>query len=419
MKNKFLVFCGISHLSINYGLVSAKLGNKVYFYDTHKKIDMFLKNKNTINEPKLDKYFKKYKKNINFISKLPNDLSQSIIFLALDIATTKNNVSDYKFINKNINFLVKNISNKNCPLVLMSQVRPHFTRKINWPLKFLYYQVETLIFGDAINRAENPERIIVGTHNGLVVNNIFYFNYLKLFKSNLLFMKYEEAELCKMFINSYLVSNVTLTNNLAEICKKLNLNWNKPKEALMLDKRIGKYAYLKPGLGISGGNLERDIVNLNQINNELKIESPLFKVFLSESSRKKKWLDNTVNNLIKKKLIIKKFKIGIIGITYKENTNSIKNSPSLILLKKLQKYKIYCYDKILYDSKISKYKINWLSLKKILSNTDIVFIMHLDSKINSIMKKNYLNKKYISTIIDPYSVISKVIQKKIINYVSL
>ena len=68
-----------------------------------------------------------------------------------------------------------------------------------------------------------------------------------------------------MFINSYLVSNVTLTNNLAEICKKLNLNWNKPKEALMLDKRIGKYAYLKPGLGISGGNLERDIVNLNQI----------------------------------------------------------------------------------------------------------------------------------------------------------
>ena len=173
------------------------------------------------------------------------------------------------------------------PLVVMSQVQPHFTRNIKWPNKNLYYHVETLIFGDAINRAENPERIIVGTSDGSIVKNKYYLNYLNKFICETIFMKYEEAELCKMFINSYLVSNVTLSNHLANICKKLNLDWNKPKKALKLDKRIGKYSYLDPGLGISGGNLERDIYNLNTISKNLKLNSKLFEVFISESKNKK------------------------------------------------------------------------------------------------------------------------------------
>ena len=59
---------------------------------------------------------------------------------------------------------------------------------------------------------------------------------------------------------------------------------------MQLDSRIGKYAYLKPGLGISGGNLERDIVNLNKISSQLNIKTSLFDVYLDESYKRKQWI---------------------------------------------------------------------------------------------------------------------------------
>tara|TARA_Y100000816_G_scaffold275547_1_gene243879 strand:- start:163 stop:831 length:669 start_codon:yes stop_codon:yes gene_type:complete len=222
-----------------------------------------------------------------------------------------------------------------------------------------------------------------------------------------------------MFINSYLVSNVTLTNNLASICKKLNLNWEKPKQALMLDKRIGKFAYLKPGLGISGGNLERDIVNLNKLNKELKINTNLFSVFLNESQRQKKWLSNIINKSINNKIIKKNSKIGIIGISYKEKTNSIKNSPSLIILKKLNEYKIYCYDNLNNNTKIKNFNIRWLSINNILKTCDILFIMHRDNSINKQIMANKDIAKNIKLIIDPFSIVNKQLTRKISNYVSI
>jgi UDPglucose 6-dehydrogenase len=418
MKTKKLIFCGISHLSLNYGATAAKFNYKVCFFDNNKNVDDFLKNKNKFDEPRLNQYLKKNKKNISFISKLPTKLSDVMLFIAIDIKTSIKNISDYKRVNNMINILNKNISKKNVPLIIMSQVSPKFTRNIKWPKNLLYYQVETLIFGEAINRAENPERIIVGTYNGLRPRNKKYQYYLDLFKTDLIYMKYEEAELTKMFINSYLVANVTLTNNLATICKKLNLDWKKPKEALSLDRRIGKYAYLEPGLGISGGNLERDIINLSNLNKQLKINTQLFKVFIEESKKQKTWIISKLNFLIKKKLINQNSLIGIYGLTYKEKTNSIKNSPSIFLLNKLKKYKVYCYDKILFKNKYEKINIKWIEEEKIFNICDLIFIMHKDKKLNKIINKNSFNNSELK-VIDPFNVLNIQTRKKLKYYVSL
>ena len=91
-------------------------------------------------------------------------------------------------------------------------------------------------------------------------------------------MNIESAELAKIAINLYLVNSVTLTNILSEVSENINGNWTSISKALKLDKRIGKYAYLKPGLGISGGNLERDLAtfkNLLGFNNYYKIFSKI------------------------------------------------------------------------------------------------------------------------------------------------
>ena len=95
-------------------------------------------------------------------------------------------------------------------------------------------------------------------------------------------MKYEESELTKGFINTYLAAQVITTNYLNEFSKKYDADWSKVKKALALDKRIGKFAYLTPGLGLSGGNIERDLKTISDNRNNLKIDARLTKLFLKD-----------------------------------------------------------------------------------------------------------------------------------------
>ena len=81
---------------------------------------------------------------------------------------------------------------------------------IKWPKKNLYYHVETLIFGDALNRALNPERIIIGCDNPNKKPSLIYMKYLKLFKSKIIYMNYHSAELTKISINLFLMSSIKL-----------------------------------------------------------------------------------------------------------------------------------------------------------------------------------------------------------------
>ena len=83
------------------------------------------------------------------------------IFYSYDIKTNNKGESDYITTKKNLKLLIKNIK-KSIPLIILSQVTPGFTRNIAKFKINVYYQVETLVFGKAIERALNPERFIVG-----------------------------------------------------------------------------------------------------------------------------------------------------------------------------------------------------------------------------------------------------------------
>ena len=195
----------------------------------------------------------------------------------------------------------------------MSQIPPGFMRKINFPKDRLFYQVETLIFGESLKRASKPERIIIGASDEKIKISRHYFSIIKKFKCPIIITSYESAELTKISINMFLSSSVTLTNKLAEVSRKIGANWDQISASLKLDKRIGKFAYLQPGLGLSGGNLERDISTIIKICNKNKINSSIFKNFFFESKNKKKW----INENLKKIKNIQNSKITILGVTYK------------------------------------------------------------------------------------------------------
>ena len=155
-------YVGLTHLGINSAVASAELGYNIIWYDGDSKIiEKFIKNISLISEPGLSKLLTKNKKRLNFSNDINYLYNCDIVYISQDIITDEKNNSNLQDIQKIINNVILHIK-KEAILVVLSQVPPGFTRKINWPMKQLYYQVETLIFGKAIKRALNPERLIIG-----------------------------------------------------------------------------------------------------------------------------------------------------------------------------------------------------------------------------------------------------------------
>ena len=240
--------------------------------------------------------------------------------------TNTKNVSNIKYINKEILNLDKNLKKK-IPIIILSQVYPGFTRSLNLK-RPVYYQVETLIFGEALQRALKPERIILGKRNKDEKVNKNILAIFEKFTSNIIQMNYESAELTKISINLMLISSIMTSNFISLYCEKISANWHDIKYALQLDKRIGKFSYLNPSPGLSGGNLERDLANSKRLFNYKKILNG----WIDLDKKMKLWS----LNIIKNNLSFNK-KILISGLSYKKNTSSIKNSLSLMIIKKLKK----------------------------------------------------------------------------------
>src|SRR5207253_8820951 len=116
-----------------------------------------------------------------------------------------------------------------------------------------------------------------------------YAELLSAFDCPVLVMRYESAELTKISINMCLVSSVSVANTMAELCVKIGADWSEIVPALKLDKRIGEYAYLSPGLGIAGGNLERDLATVVSLANEFGTDDGVVDAWISNSRYRRDW----------------------------------------------------------------------------------------------------------------------------------
>ena len=194
-------FLGMSHLGINYAVASAEKGFDVICYDSsYKKIKSLINSKIDFYEPDLEKLLKKNKKKIFFTNQINLIKKCDLVFLSKDVPTNYKNESNLILISKLIKESILHLNEQAC-FVILSQVYPGFTRQISLNKGRLYYQVETLIFGQALNRIFNAERIIIGSND--IKNNInkYYNSFLKKFKCPIINLTYESAEITKISIN--------------------------------------------------------------------------------------------------------------------------------------------------------------------------------------------------------------------------
>ena len=219
-------------------------------------------------------------------------------------------------------------------------------------------------------------------------------------------MDYMSAELCKISINIFLSSNITTTNLLAELCEKIGARWKNIYPALQSDKRIGKYSYVKPGLGISGGNLERDLRTMIDLSGKFRFDKKFFNYFIENSIRRKNWIYKNLKKFyLNKRNSIKK--IGILGLSYKENTDSIKNSPAINLIKKLKKIKVLVYDPKVSNIGFGKNIERKESIKKVLRGIDVLVICTPWPEFRKIKTNQLVRNVKRKIIIDPFQIFNK------------
>jgi len=341
-------FAGMTHLGVNSAAAAMQRGFETVCFDSDGVVIEALQlGRAPVTEPGLEEILRG-KKGLATFTANASDLGRcAVVYISTDVATDDRGHSDLSTVRVLIDTVKKALGN-DAILVVLCQVPPGFTRGLDFPKQRLYYQVETLVFGRAVDRALNPERFIVGCAEPAAPLPAPYRDFLAAFGCPVLPMRYESAELSKIAINCCLVASVSVANTLAELCEHMDADWSEIAPALRLDKRIGAHAYLSPGLGIAGGNLERDLQTVIRLAGELGTDAGVVKAWVANSRHRRDWAARRIRELLLD--ANPKASIAVWGLAYKENTHSVKNSPSLATIAQLKGAALRLHDPIVEGS---------------------------------------------------------------------
>lgn len=413
---------GLWHLGCTLAASWSELHNEVIGFDYNIDIvNNLKKGEPPIFEPNLELVIKNHlNRELTFTNNINDFIDCDYVFITYDTPVDDYDNSDTTILETSIKDISKVLKN-NSIIIITSQSPVGFCSKMRTILKVqnstleLAYSPENLRLGDAIRCYLQPERIILGTSNKETEDKC-----LKLFGEiqtydNILCMNLESAEMVKHGINSFLATSITFANQLSDICSETGANIDDVIKGMKSDERIGKKAYLSPGIGFSGGTLGRDLKVLSKVNDNIKKSGFWKPATLFEKIYN---LNNNRKNIIisKIKFIFGDFKdknIGVLGLTYKPDTSTLRRSIPLdiinIMIKEGANVKVY-------DPKANYNELTEINfeicndIERVCSNVDFIILLtewqdfknydwdKLD--INIFDAKNFLklNKKNYFTI---------------------
>lgn len=339
---------GLWHLGCVISVSWSKLGfNTIGFDYDRDRVENLNAKKPPIFEPHLEEEIANgFKHDLLKYSSELKDLSDcDFIFLSYDTPVREDDSSDLAILQKSVadaSQIMKDgaviIVSSQSPVGYCNELR-NILHEYN-PTLDIAYSPENLRLGEAIKCYLDPGRIILGTHSEETQEKC-----KQLFSTitqNIITMNLESAELVKHGINSFLAMSIVFANNLAEICEDNKARIDDVVKGIKSDERIGPKAYLSPGIGFSGGTLGRDLVVLNEKNKKAEGFADLFG-FVHSSNNKRK---TAIVERVKK--ILGNFSgstVGILGLTYKPGTSTLRRSLPLeivdLLISNNIKIKVY------------------------------------------------------------------------------
>jgi UDPglucose 6-dehydrogenase len=334
----------MTHLGVVSAAAAAERGFAVTGFDPDEgRIRALRHGELPVREPGLPALLERNRPRLRFSHHAPALSACDVVYVAADVPTDDAGTSDLSSIRALVDRVVPALG-ADAVLVVLSQVPPGFTRALPWPAARRFYQVETLVFGRAVERALEPERLIVGCADPGTPLPAPLDRYLGAFGRPVLTMRYESAELAKIAVNLCLVASLAAASTLAELCERIGADWREIVPALRLDRRIGPHAYLTPGLGIGGGNLERDLATACRLADAHGTDAGVVRAWIENSRHRRDWVLVHVHGRVVAR--VAEPTLAVLGLAYKEDTASTRNSPALALLAALHPFPVRVYDPV-------------------------------------------------------------------------
>jgi UDPglucose 6-dehydrogenase len=341
-RNKTKVcILGLWHLGSVYSACLADLGYAVTGWDDDaKKVAELNKGIPPLFEPGLQELIIKNlsSENLVYVTDLEHALrGASYVLMTIDTPVDiqdKVNLSPIL----EISSMLAQYLEQNSTLIVSSQVSigtcdqiKSLIKQQNPYLEFdIAYCPENLRLGQAIECFKKPEMVVIGTDNPSTLQRVQEFwAPIHAPKVN---MSLKSAEMTKHALNAFLGTCISFINEIANLCDELGADALDVVSALHLDKRIGKKAPLKPGLGFAGGTLARDLRILQNLGDELSLETHFIDAILRVNEEQNKIIVKKLERIYGK---LDDLTVGILGLTYKPGTSTLRRSAAIEIIHEL------------------------------------------------------------------------------------
>ena len=351
-----LCMIGTGYVGLVSGVCFSDVGNQVYCVDKDKKkIDLLNNDKVPIYEPGLEEILKKNhrQKRLIFTSDLKKAVDNSdIIFICVGTPTKKNsNSAELKYVfnvARELKKIIKSykiiITKSTVPVTTGDKIENILSNLKKKKLVDVVSNPEFLREGDAIRDFIYPDRVIIGTDSNKA-NKVLKSLYLPIIKKTSRYLKTSRrgAELIKYASNAFLATKISFINEIANLCEKTGIDVKDVSFGMGSDQRIGD-RFLRAGPAYGGSCFPKDTRALIDIGKKFNTNLSIVKsVILSNENRRLlsiKKVTQIVNNNFNNKIIT------FLGVTFKPNTDDMRESSSLSMIKYLnkKKCKIRYYD---------------------------------------------------------------------------
>ncbi|MGZ3513827.1 MAG: UDP-glucose dehydrogenase family protein [Thermodesulfobacteriota bacterium] len=335
---------GTGYVGLVTGACLAEFGTNVVCVDNDRsKIELLQQGKMTIHEPGLEDLVVKNMREgrLSFSTGIEEGVKSSlVIFIAVGTPSNDDGSADLKFVEE----VAKEISRymDGYKVVVVKSTVPVGTcRRVKQMIKD--HQLQPAAFdivsnpefqreGSAIEDFMRPDRVTIGAESEqavAIMKDIY--SALYLIETPFVITSLETAEMIKYAANAFLATKVSFINEIANVCELVGADVHHVARAMGLDGRIGK-KFLHPGPGYGGSCFPKDTRALARMAHE---KGYLFKVLDAVIRVNEEQKKRMISKIVEKAGDVKGKTIGILGLSFKPNTDDIRESSSLVIIQGL------------------------------------------------------------------------------------
>lgn len=356
-----IAIIGTGYVGLVTGACLADVGFDVVCVDIdHDKIEQLKKGISPIYEPGLEEILtrtiqrEKLKFSTDIVSVLPE---VDVLFSAVGTPPGADGSADLQYvltvaetIGKHMNHYLLVITKSTVPVGTAQLVKQTIQKELDQRGVDVDFDIasnpEFLKEGNAIQDFMRPDRIIVGVENGRARS--YFEKIYKPFVLNghpVIFTDIASAEMIKYAANAMLATRISFMNEMANLCELVGADISMVREGIGSDSRIGK-KFLYAGIGYGGSCFPKDVKAIIQTADQLGYSLELVKAVERINERQKLVLFNKLSRYYKGDL--KGKKIAVLGLSFKPNTDDLREAPSLVIIEELLKHgaQVQVYDPI-------------------------------------------------------------------------